>query len=117
MADRPATDLQRHAAADSVVRLVRKRHELVDEVYLQILRQLIDNPSSRSLALGWELLSTLSKSTSPSDQLFEYVRAFLVSAQSRPDAVAAKSAENCSASLKELDALPRVQGYLQKSKR
>jgi hypothetical protein len=69
MADRPAADIERQAASDSVVRLLRLRDDLVDEIYCQVLKQMIRNPSIRSLALGWELLGAICKSTPPSDRV------------------------------------------------
>lgn len=51
---------------------------MVDEVYVQVMKQLTDNPSKRSRALGWNLLLLLCQAVSPSDDLEEFVRSFLL---------------------------------------
>jgi len=50
---------------------------LRDEVFVQIMKQLTKNPSSKSSAAGWELLESVLAEALPSDELSEFLRGFL----------------------------------------
>merc|ERR1712066_1135109 len=55
-----------------------KNDELRDEVFTQVLKQLSNNPSSKSTTAGYELLQKLIKDVPlPSTELREYLRGFL----------------------------------------
>jgi len=49
-------------------------------VYMQVMKQLRENPSRRSRLLGWKLMLMLCQQVRPSDSLDEFVRAFLMQA-------------------------------------
>jgi hypothetical protein len=55
-----------------------KRTALTDEVYIQICKQLTENPSLESCKNGWKLLSKLVTEVLPSDEFCEFLRAFLM---------------------------------------
>jgi len=116
MTDRPASDAERQSAADSVVRLLRLTDELRDEIYIQVMKQLHHNPSLRSSALGWELLVSLCKSMLPSDRLFDYVKSFLNHSSAGSDQQVIVMAKRCLAHVDELGKLPRLKGWLYKSR-
>merc|ERR1712217_812245 len=48
-----------------------------DEVYLQVLKQLTDNPSNDSTEKGWILLEHMVEIELPGAELSEFFRAFL----------------------------------------
>jgi len=77
MTDRPAQNCQRSAAREAILSLATDVPWVRGEVYVQIMKQLIDNPSSRSASLGWELLHTLCQAAPPDEELAEFVRAFV----------------------------------------
>jgi len=77
MGDRPAQECQRQGAHDVIVELARSDPLLRDEVYIQALKQLINNPSIRSALRGWELLHDLCQQAPPSYDLCEFIRAFI----------------------------------------
>jgi len=114
MGDRPAPATERENAGEAIIRLVRSDQDIKDEVFLQILKQLIDNPSTRSVGYGWQLLVTICKSVSPSDQLYEYFMAFLRSMQQRKETLINRSAKRCIDALLALNELPRLSGHLHK---
>lgn len=126
MADRPAQPTQRQAAQDAIISLVRNKNELCDEIYLQVLKQLNENPSARSEKLGWQLLDLLCLSTSPSDEAILYVKAFLhTAATTKAEDTATTEekqtvqtrrdwAEKCIKALDGFDTLPRMNGHIWK---
>lgn len=77
MGDRPAQVCQRKASEDAIVLLARTVPAMRDEVYVQVMKQLTRNASSRSLHLGWQLLNRLCQQAHPSGELAEFVRAFI----------------------------------------
>merc|ERR1712045_157845 len=48
-----------------------------DEVYLQVMKQLTDNPSAWSEKAGWELFKVLINRVLPSRRLQDFVQMFL----------------------------------------
>merc|ERR1712048_1156565 len=75
MGDKPTTfkgDLQ-----DPIIQNAKKDAALADEVFVQVIKQLSGNYSSRSLNKGWELLHALCGQVLPSHELGEFLRAFL----------------------------------------
>jgi hypothetical protein len=89
MGDRPAQECQRVASRDAVVMLAKCDPQMLDEVYMQSLKQMIKNPVSRSVSHGWELLYHLMKEVPPKDELREFVYVFITRGveQMEPSAV------------------------------
>eukprot|EP00929_Paragymnodinium_shiwhaense_P021882 TRINITY_DN14148_c0_g1_i1.p1 TRINITY_DN14148_c0_g1~~TRINITY_DN14148_c0_g1_i1.p1 ORF type:complete len:1947 (+),score=476.92 TRINITY_DN14148_c0_g1_i1:170-6010(+) len=124
MTDWPAQDCQRQSAKDAVLRMVRTKDELRDEVYIQLLKQLTDNRSEKSRRLGWKLLYFCCLSVPPSDQLAPYLQTWLhameASAPTQEGLTEAEAeeisqqAEMCMDALEALQSLPRLQGHLWK---
>jgi len=77
MGDRAAQECQRKASCDAVVMLAKEADQLRDEVYMQVLKQLIKNPNPRSVGLGWELLYNLCQEAPASEGVIEFVRTFI----------------------------------------
>uniref|UniRef100_A0A7S1ARS7 Myosin motor domain-containing protein n=1 Tax=Noctiluca scintillans TaxID=2966 RepID=A0A7S1ARS7_NOCSC len=77
MGDRPAQEVQRSAAKHGIMEILRTRPEMRDEVYVQLVKQLIGNPSQRSTLHGWELFLGLCQVAPPSSELLEFVHFFL----------------------------------------
>jgi len=78
MGDRGAQACQRTASEDAVVALLRSDPGMSQEVYLQLMKQLIMNPSPRSVQSGWRLLNRLCQQSPPKDELAEFVRSFIM---------------------------------------
>lgn len=114
MADRQAQEPMRQAAADAIISTLRLNCNLRDEVFLQVVKQLIQNPSLRSEVFGWELLSTMCKVAAPSDQLFEFVLEFLKMSKAGGEPMVASAAATCMTSLQSSADLPRLRGFLWK---
>merc|ERR1719433_350357 len=84
MGDRPAQELRRLAAHNMLLRVAEESPAMCDEVYVQVMKQLTDNPSQRSILLGWELLRTLCQEIPPSTELMEFVYYFARKAVQNP---------------------------------
>jgi len=48
-----------------------------DEIYIQVMKQLTDNPSTDSTAKGWDLLKKMVKEALPSAEVNEFLRVFV----------------------------------------
>jgi myosin heavy subunit len=57
--------------------------ELRDEIFLQIVKQLTENPNQKSRVLGWRLFAKLLEHFSPSSSLIPYLINFCLSSLSR----------------------------------
>eukprot|EP00929_Paragymnodinium_shiwhaense_P020156 TRINITY_DN13523_c0_g4_i1.p1 TRINITY_DN13523_c0_g4~~TRINITY_DN13523_c0_g4_i1.p1 ORF type:complete len:1763 (+),score=562.82 TRINITY_DN13523_c0_g4_i1:146-5434(+) len=75
MGDRPAAYIG--DKAEPILNLAKRTAPLRDEVYLQIVKQLNDNPSKDSSKRGWNLLKALCRTVLPSPELYEYLRFFI----------------------------------------
>jgi len=75
MGDKPAAYIGNKE--DPILSLARRTPELRDEIYLQIMKQLTDNPSSDSSMKGWKLFASLCGSVLPTGELLQFVKAFL----------------------------------------
>ncbi|CAK9058807.1 High molecular weight form of myosin-1 (High molecular weight form of myosin I) (HMWMI), partial [Durusdinium trenchii] len=53
--------------------MARSSPSLADEIYVQVMKQLHDNPSERSVLLGWKLMLRLCQQVRPSAKLEEFV--------------------------------------------
>jgi len=78
MGDRPAPEVQRRGYAHSILDLAKSDPALTDEIYVQVMKQLTDNPSTKSMHFGWSLLLLLCQGAAPSDELEEFVRSFML---------------------------------------
>jgi len=101
MYDRPVPEIQRAGLMDEIVNLARQDQSLADEVYVQAMKQLTGNPSTRSEVQGWKLLHTLCQHVCPSAALFEFVHVFLLGAirRNRGNHEAAEAIKQCVADL------------------
>jgi len=75
MGDKPSpvpTDLQ-----SAVINMAQSSPELTDETYLQVMKQLTNNPSVESMTKGWKLMVRMCSVLLPSEDLVDFVHAFL----------------------------------------
>jgi len=63
-----------------IIEAASKEPLLCDEIYVQIMKQLTENASYESSGRGWELFERLAGEALPSDELCEFVVAFLTKA-------------------------------------
>jgi len=77
MGDKPGQECQRFACQDSVINLARFDSQMRDEVFVQVMKQLVHNPSARSALFGWQLLLKLCLEVLPSDELTPFLRFFI----------------------------------------
>eukprot|EP00929_Paragymnodinium_shiwhaense_P020158 TRINITY_DN13523_c0_g5_i1.p1 TRINITY_DN13523_c0_g5~~TRINITY_DN13523_c0_g5_i1.p1 ORF type:complete len:1755 (+),score=575.37 TRINITY_DN13523_c0_g5_i1:63-5327(+) len=75
MGDKPSIYMS--SKEQPILQLAVRTPMLVDEIYLQILKQLTKNHSAQSAKKGWSLLIQLCKVATPSSEMAEFVRAFL----------------------------------------
>lgn len=75
MGDKPSAYIGNKENA--VIRAATQSLALTDETFLQIMKQLRGNPSIESTTKGWKLLTNLLGEASPSDELCQYLRAFI----------------------------------------
>jgi hypothetical protein len=68
--------------AEPIVKTAKKEEGLRDEIYVQIMKQLTDNPSAKSAENGWELFQKVIREVLPSQECCEFVRGFLEKATS-----------------------------------
>lgn len=78
MGDRPLPDCQRMGFREDIINMARSSPSLADEIYVQVMKQLHDNPSERSVLLGWKLMLRLCQQVRPSAKLEEFVRSFIM---------------------------------------
>merc|ERR1712137_1509116 len=76
MTDRPVPESQRFGYAQDIVKAA-KCSPLVDEIYVQVMKQLTGNPWVRSKLMGWKLLLLLTQNVQPTQELEAFLRAFL----------------------------------------
>lgn len=115
MADRPAQNLVRQAALDYIL-LLAWRDDIRNELYVQVIKQLTNNPNPRSYNLGWQLLLSLCQTApGPSPDLLPYVHLFLSRVSENDDTDIGTTATHCSQAL-QLKTLPKLRGHLWKRK-
>merc|ERR1712137_466825 len=85
MGERTAQSVQRKAAEEAIVTLADEDHKMLDEVYMQVMKQLTWDPSERSMHRGFQLLHRLCQRSAPEKELAEFVRAFLKAHADPPD--------------------------------
>mmetsp|Transcript_40494 Transcript_40494/g.109446 ORF Transcript_40494/g.109446 Transcript_40494/m.109446 type:complete len:1073 (-) Transcript_40494:203-3421(-) len=80
MSDRPMPDCQRLGYGQDIVDAAKSDPALADETYVQVMKQLTDNPSKRSVLEGWKLMLSLCQHVSPSTQLDDFLHTYLLQA-------------------------------------
>eukprot|EP00929_Paragymnodinium_shiwhaense_P007738 TRINITY_DN111650_c0_g1_i1.p1 TRINITY_DN111650_c0_g1~~TRINITY_DN111650_c0_g1_i1.p1 ORF type:complete len:1685 (+),score=409.16 TRINITY_DN111650_c0_g1_i1:39-5057(+) len=80
MHDRPVPSCQRLGFAQAIVECAASKRAMADETYVQLMKQLSRNPSRRSILFGWKLMLLLCQQVSPSAELMEFLRTFLMRA-------------------------------------
>lgn len=78
MGDKPVT-VHRLSASHDIVALANSHDSLKDEIYCQVMKQLTNNPSAGSILLGWKLLLLCCQLVSPSEDLYKFIRYFIIS--------------------------------------
>lgn len=110
MQDHKASREDQEAAGKDVVNLSKRNALLVDEIFIQLMRQLRENPSRRSEGLGWELLARVCKVAPPSAALMPALVSFLGAAGN------ADEAQRCASGMQALKRLPKLSGMLHKKR-
>jgi len=62
---------------DPIIKRLHTSRVICDEIYVQVMKQLSNNPSSESTSLGWELLKAMVKEVLPSPEVYQFLRAFI----------------------------------------
>merc|ERR1719203_1320057 len=87
MGDRVASEAQRARLAEAIEKTAASSEMMADEVYVQLIKQLTDNPSTASVRKGWDLMLCICHKAAPSLQFYPFLTAFLVRAAAKLDAV------------------------------
>ncbi|CAD7939293.1 unnamed protein product [Amoebophrya sp. A120] len=77
MNDRPVQDSKRVVLAFTIVAMAKAEPEIRNEIFLQSMKQVRNNPNPRSELLGWKLLHLLCQQAAPKADLVEFVVCFL----------------------------------------
>merc|ERR1719329_886197 len=77
MGDRKEQELVRIGSREEVLQAAQSGPELRDEVFVQVMKQLSNNPGTLSLLEGWQLMRDLCGTVLPSEELTEFLRCFL----------------------------------------
>lgn len=62
---------------DPILKRLIISRRICDEVYVQVMKQLTDNPSTDSTARGWDLLKKMVQEALPSAEVNEFLRVFV----------------------------------------
>mmetsp|Transcript_28826 Transcript_28826/g.87181 ORF Transcript_28826/g.87181 Transcript_28826/m.87181 type:complete len:2034 (-) Transcript_28826:176-6277(-) len=62
---------------DPIVRRLTISRRVCDEIYVQVMKQLTNNPSSESRVKGWHLLKRMVKSVKPSEEVYDFLMCFV----------------------------------------
>merc|ERR1719336_1536589 len=62
---------------DPILKRLTLSRRVCDEVYIQVMKQLTDNPSTDSTAKGWDLLKRMVQEALPSAEVNEFLRVFV----------------------------------------
>lgn len=78
MYDKPASDVEVMSSRQAVMECAcsEDTHGLRNEIYVQAMKQIKDNPNERSQLMGWQLLRFLCQASPPRPDLMEFVEAF-----------------------------------------
>lgn len=99
MGDRPLPECQRLGFREDIVTMAKTSPSLADEVYVQVMKQLTENPSERSVVLGWKVMLRLCQQVRPSAKLDEFVRTFVMQSTKSPNREVEHMARQCVADL------------------
>jgi len=111
MGDKPSPQSQRFGFSEEIVNVAKSDPGLGDEVYIQLMKQLTGNPSPRSVLSGFKLMLVLTQQVAPSENLDEFLRAFLVRAVRNQQADEVPDiAKRCIAELNIIEMPERVTG-------
>jgi len=78
MYDRPLPSQARNELMRDVLAIAHEHDKLANEIYVQVMKQLTENPSPRSAAQGWKLMLGLCQTVAPSEDLQPFVHVFLM---------------------------------------
>eukprot|EP00435_Cladocopium_sp_Y103_P015618 s2479_g3.t2 len=98
MGDRPLPECGENTVED-IVTMAKTSPSLADEVYVQVMKQLTENPSERSVVLGWKVMLRLCQQVRPSAKLDEFVRTFVMQSTKSPNPEVEHMARQCVADL------------------
>jgi len=76
MYDKPASDIEVMSSRQAVMELACSEGGLRNEIYIQAMKQITENPSERSILMGWQLIRFLCQASPPRPDLIEFVEAF-----------------------------------------
>lgn len=72
------TSPSRSTLGHEIIDIAGKSPQLADEIYVQLVKQLVNNPNIRSVSAGWTLLQSLVHEVKPSESLVDYIQAFIL---------------------------------------
>jgi len=78
MGDRLVSEIQRATLPDRITGVAKLSPSMADEVYVQLMKQLTENPSHGSLRRGYELMLSCCQTVAPSQDLHDYLHHFLM---------------------------------------
>eukprot|EP00437_Effrenium_voratum_P048200 CAMPEP_0181535406 /NCGR_PEP_ID=MMETSP1110-20121109/74238_1 /TAXON_ID=174948 /ORGANISM="Symbiodinium sp., Strain CCMP421" /LENGTH=1595 /DNA_ID=CAMNT_0023666783 /DNA_START=55 /DNA_END=4840 /DNA_ORIENTATION=+ len=99
MGDRPLPETQRLGFREDIAQVAKSSPTLADEIYVQVMKQLRENPSDRSMTLGWKLMLRLCQQVQPSEKLDEFVRSFIMHGVKSSNSEVEHMAKQCVADL------------------
>lgn len=100
MSDRPIADSMRPGYASDIIDEAKSDRSLGDETYVQLMKQLNNNPSKRSELEGWQLMLQMCQQVRPGSKLDDFLHAFLLmSARDNDDEEIVRIARQCVADL------------------
>lgn len=99
MGDRAIPEVQRMTLAEQITATATQDKSLADEVYVQLMKQLTENPGSRSVRRGWELMLACCQHACPSSTLHEFLHTFLLLALKNVDGILQATVRQCIADL------------------